>query len=94
MSDKPIMLFGEGGNDKPLWPEGYLENDDETVGIVDFLNAIQVPEFKEATETIVIDSEENDDWMKSLPGYQDEAKIHEDLAKKHSKGKPKFRLKK
>jgi hypothetical protein len=26
---------------------------------------------------------ENDDWMKTLPGYQDEAKIHEMLAKSH-----------
>jgi len=92
MSDEPIMLFGTGGNDEPLWPEGYLEND-EAIGIVDFLNAIQVPEFKESENTIVIDNEEDDDWMKSLPGYQDEANIHEELANKPN-GKPKLRLKK
>ena len=34
--------------------------------------------------TITIDTEENDDWMKSLPGYKNERKIHEQLAKKYS----------
>lgn len=29
------------------------------------------------------DSVEKDDWMKSLPGYQDEVKIHEELEAKH-----------
>ena len=33
------------------------------------------------------DTERNDDWMKTLPGYKDEKKIHEDLAKKNAKGK-------
>jgi hypothetical protein len=31
------------------------------------------------TAVIVIEDEKNDDWMKSLPGYQDEVKIHESL---------------
>jgi hypothetical protein len=39
------------------------------------------PEEKPTT-TIIIDSEEIDDWMKSLPGYEDEIKIHEELANK------------
>jgi hypothetical protein len=30
---------------------------------------------------------ENDDWMKTLPGYKDEKKIHEELAKKNKKKK-------
>lgn len=33
-------------------------------------------------QTIVIDTEENDDWMKSLPGYKDEIRLHEELGKK------------
>ena len=32
--------------------------------------------------TIVIDSVENDDWMKSLPGYKDEVRLHRELAAK------------
>ena len=32
--------------------------------------------------TITIQSEEEDDWMKSLSGYKDEVKLHEELAKK------------
>lgn len=28
-----------------------------------------------STKTIVIDNEENDDWIRSLPGYKDEAEI-------------------
>ena len=32
--------------------------------------------------TIVIDNEQSDDWMKKLPSYKDEVKIHEELAKK------------
>ena len=32
--------------------------------------------------TITIQSEEEDDWMKSLPGYKDEVKLHEELAAK------------
>jgi hypothetical protein len=28
-------------------------------------------------QTITIDTEENDDWMKALPGYQDEVAITE-----------------
>ena len=32
--------------------------------------------------TITIQSEEEDDWMKSLPGYKDEVKLHEELAEK------------
>ena len=32
--------------------------------------------------TIIIQSEEEDDWMKSLPGYEDEVKLHEELAEK------------
>ncbi len=31
---------------------------------------------------IVIESEEEDDWMKALPGYKDEVKLHEELDKK------------
>ena len=31
---------------------------------------------------IVIDSVENDDWMKSLPGYKDEVRLHQELATK------------
>jgi hypothetical protein len=31
---------------------------------------------------IVIETEEEDDWMKSLPGYEDEVKIHERLGRK------------
>ena len=31
---------------------------------------------------IIIQSEEEDDWMKSLPGYEDEVKLHEDIAAK------------
>lgn len=38
----------------------------------------------EQVRTIVIDSEENDDWMKTLPGYQDEVRIHEELARKYA----------
>jgi len=33
-------------------------------------------------------TEENDDWMKSLPGYKNEVKIHEELARKHGKKGP------
>ena len=33
---------------------------------------------------ITIDSVENDDWMKSLPGYKNEVAIHEELAKKYA----------
>lgn len=44
--------------------------------------------FKKASDkpvgVIVIDTEENDDWMKSLPGYADEVKIHQELAKKYA----------
>jgi len=36
-------------------------------------------------KTIVIDSEFNDDWMKILPGYQNELQIHEDISKKKKK---------
>jgi len=32
---------------------------------------------KAVVGTITIDSEENDDWMKSLPGYADEVEIVE-----------------
>jgi len=31
---------------------------------------------------LIINSEENDDWMKALPGYKDEVEILESLAKK------------
>jgi len=31
---------------------------------------------------LIINSEENDDWMKTLPGYKDEVEIIESLAKK------------
>jgi len=54
---------------------------------------VRVTRKRKPTSTIVIDSEENDDWMKSLPGYQDEVAIHEALAKKYAReasgGKPK-----
>lgn len=30
--------------------------------------------------TVVIDTVENDDWMKSLPGYKNEIALHEQLA--------------
>ena len=33
---------------------------------------------------IIIDTEENDDWMKTLPGYQDELEIHAELAAKYA----------
>ena len=33
------------------------------------------------------DSERNDDWMKTLPGYQDEIAIHEELARKRGDSK-------
>ena len=46
---------------------------------------VKVTRKRKPTGTIVIDSEENDDWMKSLPGYQDEVKIHEQLAKKYAR---------
>ena len=36
----------------------------------------------EKIPTIVIDSEKNDDWMKALPTYKAEKRIHEKLAKK------------
>lgn len=53
---------------------------------------ISIKQQTKPRQTIVIDSEKNDDWMKSLPGYKDEVKIHEELAKKHAarlaKGKP------
>lgn len=32
--------------------------------------------------TITIDSEENDDWIKSLPGHQDEIAIHDLVAQR------------
>lgn len=37
-------------------------------------------------KTVVIDNELNDDWMKSLPGYKDEIRLHEKLANE-KKGK-------
>jgi len=37
---------------------------------------------KEELETIANDTEENDDWMKTLSGYKDEVAIHEGLKKK------------
>jgi hypothetical protein len=37
-----------------------------------------------ATKVIRITDEKNDDWMKSLPGYKNEVKMHEDLAKKYA----------
>jgi len=40
-------------------------------------------------KVIVIDTVENDDWMKSLPGYKDEVAIHEKLAEKYEKDKKK-----
>ena len=40
---------------------------------------------EEQIKTIVIDSELNDDWMKILPGYQNELQIHEDISKKKKK---------
>lgn len=33
------------------------------------------------------DTEENDDWMKRLPGYADEIPIHEELERRHREGK-------
>lgn len=44
--------------------------------------------------TLTINTEENDDWMKSLKGYQNELKIHDELRKKHSKKKGILRKKK
>jgi hypothetical protein len=35
---------------------------------------------EESTLTIVIDNEEEDDWMKSLPGYRHEIELHERIA--------------
>lgn len=37
--------------------------------------------------TLTIDTEENDDWMKQLPGYKDELTIHKKLSKKSKKSK-------
>ena len=36
---------------------------------------------QEPVGTVVIDTVENDDWMKALPGYQNEVALHEQLAK-------------
>lgn len=33
---------------------------------------------------IVIDTEENDDWLKSFPSADEEIRIHEELAKKYA----------
>jgi len=50
---------------------------------------------EKAVGTIVIDNELNDDWMKQLPGYQDEVAITEGLFKKEPvKKKVKLTLKK
>ena len=49
---------------------------------------------KKPQNVIVIDTVENDDWMKSLPGYKDEVAIHEKLAEKYAKDKKKSTEKK
>lgn len=36
---------------------------------------------------VVIEDEENDDWMKKLKGYQQEVPIHEALAAEYAKKK-------
>ena len=41
---------------------------------------------KKKRAVVYNNTEENDDWMKSLPGYKNEVAIHEDLAKKHKRG--------
>ena len=46
---------------------------------------------EEPKATIVIDSEEVDDWMKSLPGYKDEVKLHEQLAEQLKPKKVKWK---
>lgn len=40
-----------------------------------------------STTTITINSEEEDDWMKSLPGYKDEVRLHEELRNKIKRDK-------
>lgn len=45
------------------------------------------PETKEDNGVIYNDTVENDDWMKTLPGYKDEVRLHEELAEKLRKGK-------
>ena len=35
--------------------------------------------------TLTINSEENDDWMKALPGYKNEVKLIEQVGKDHAK---------
>lgn len=48
-------------------------------------NTVDVPK---GVTPMVVDyqmTEEDDDWMKSLPGYKDELKIIEDVGRQHSK---------
>jgi len=42
---------------------------------------------KDPVGTVTINSVENDDWMKSLPGYEDEIELHEALSKDKDAGK-------
>lgn len=35
------------------------------------------------------DTDQNADWIKHLPGYEDELKIHEELAEKYGRGNAK-----
>lgn len=46
----------------------------------------------ETVGKIIIDTVENDDWMKTLPGYQNEVAIHEELAAKLGKKKKPVRI--
>lgn len=42
-----------------------------------------MPKNDEYPDSITIDTDENDDWMKTLPGYKDEIAIHEELERQH-----------
>lgn len=42
---------------------------------------VKAKDKKDPVGTLVINTVENDDWMKTLPGYSDEIAIHESLSK-------------
>jgi len=71
--------------------EAYMGNarDAYEDGLVDRGNMTKRP-------VLIINSEENDDWMKTLPGYKDEIEIIESLTKKKKAkltfNKPKWRI--
>jgi len=43
--------------------------------------------------TLTINTEENDDWMKALPGYKNEVKLIEQVGKDHAKKEAESKLK-